>query len=543
MSQRYSVKVRNPFILWLALLLGLALAVTALVIIFLIAPRWQYDLELARANATASARQTATTIANATAVAAATATTAAAQAEIVLLYQAGVAFQEAGQIERAIESFSGVIARAPAYEDAAARLAVLTARVQSDAAATAQAIPTATAQALAVRYKRAAGLVNLQRWVAAQVELQAIFDIDPAYKDVQILLATVNAEATLLPPTATWTPSPTPTITPTPRPTLTPRGILTPTPTVPLATADATGTAAAATVSAFLSATPTPTRAAASTPNVTATTLVTTAQAIGTRTAQVKTELVATAQAIATTQAIATVQAANPPRTNAKDGAVYLYVPAGEFLMGSTDTDTNAADDEKPQHTVYLDSFWVMQTEVTNAKYGRCVTAGACTAPANKRWQESSYADHPVVNVNWKQAQSYCAWAGGRLPTEAEWEKAARGTDGWIYPWGNEAPDAQRANFSNNVRDTTPVGSYHAGASRYGALDMAGNVWEWTASLYKPYPDNRADSREDPISTDVLALRGGAWDNYQLHVRVAARYRNYPGFTNGSFGFRCARSP
>ena len=166
------------------------------------------------------------------------------------------------------------------------------------------------------------------------------------------------------------------------------------------------------------------------------------------------------------------------------DGMVLVYVPAGEFRMGSAGSDSQAQDNEKPQHTVYLDAFWMDRTEVTNALYALCVKAGACQPPlsVNYSWRESYYGNsqydgYPVVYVSWKDAAAYCEWAGRWLPTEAEWEKAARGTDGRLYPWGNAEPDANRLNFNGNV-DARAVGSYPSGASPYGALDMAGNVWE-----------------------------------------------------------------
>ncbi len=227
----------------------------------------------------------------------------------------------------------------------------------------------------------------------------------------------------------------------------------------------------------------------------------------------------------------ATAQAAGGPWVNDQDGASYVYVSVGEFLMGSTDADLNAGIDEKPQHTVSLDGFWIMQTEATNAQYEKCVAARGCTAPHGTRWQKSGYADHPVVNVDWAQADAYCRWAGGRLPTEVEWEKAARGTDGRIYPWGNEAPDGQRANFDSNVGDTEPVGSYPSGASPYGALDMAGNVWEWVADWYDTSGGDRV-------------LHGGGWSNNADLLRVAYRLNLDTTFWgNRDFGFRCVAVP
>ncbi|NLI41381.1 MAG: SUMF1/EgtB/PvdO family nonheme iron enzyme, partial [Caldisericales bacterium] len=169
-----------------------------------------------------------------------------------------------------------------------------------------------------------------------------------------------------------------------------------------------------------------------------------------------------------------------------KDEMLMVYVPAGEFEMG----DEDGALDEQPVHTVYLDEYWIDQTEVTNGQYERCVAADSCTVPKSSYsstrdsyYGNRSYADYPVIYVDWNQADAYCKWAGGRLPTEAEWEKASRGTDGRDYPWGDSI-DENHANYDGNIGDTSEVGRYPKGASPYGALDMAGNVWEWVSDWY-----------------------------------------------------------
>jgi formylglycine-generating enzyme required for sulfatase activity len=160
------------------------------------------------------------------------------------------------------------------------------------------------------------------------------------------------------------------------------------------------------------------------------------------------------------------------------DGAVMVYVPAVEFTMGSTDADRDARDEEKPAHAVDLDAFWIDKTEVTNAQYQKCVKTGACEEPTCWDNADLNGAGQPVVCVTWHDAQAYAAWAEGRLATEAEWEKAARGTDGRLYPWGDEDADCDKANFKGCAGRTVAVGSYPDGAGPFGALDMAGNAWE-----------------------------------------------------------------
>jgi formylglycine-generating enzyme required for sulfatase activity len=216
-----------------------------------------------------------------------------------------------------------------------------------------------------------------------------------------------------------------------------------------------------------------------------------------------------------------------------KDGMTLLYVPAGEFTMG----------EGSETHKVDLPAFWIDQTEVTNAMFKKCVDAGECTSPSDtNHFSNSSYANHPVVYVDWKQANAYCSWVDRRLPTEAEWEKAARSTDGRTYPWG-EGIDCNKANYQSScVGDTSPVGSYKSGKSLYGAYDMAGNVWEWVSSLYKPYPYDASDGREDMSSSDSRVLRGGSWYGSYNVARSADRNRVTPVNTYFNFGFRCARS-
>lgn len=230
------------------------------------------------------------------------------------------------------------------------------------------------------------------------------------------------------------------------------------------------------------------------------------------------------------------------------DGMRLLYVPAGEFWMGSDDRDA----DEQPQHSVYLDSFWIDETEVTNAMYAACVAAGACSPPVTNAsstrdayFGNPDFDTYPVVFVSWTQAGEYCAWAGRRLPSEAEWEKAARGDDGRICPWGNQAPDDLLLNYNMLYSDTTSVGSFTQGASPYAALDMAGNVWEWVSDWYdsRYYQDAPADNPSGPESGSRHVLRGGSWYYDLNYIRAAFRFSANASTTLNDVGFRCALTP
>jgi formylglycine-generating enzyme required for sulfatase activity len=225
-------------------------------------------------------------------------------------------------------------------------------------------------------------------------------------------------------------------------------------------------------------------------------------------------------------------------------GVTMRLVPAGSFTMGSD----NGGADERPVHKVTLADYYMDVYEVTYSRYKACIDAGDCTPPQGTfqqntdEYDNSSYAKYPIAHVDWNQAKAYCEWRGARLPTEAEWEKAARGTDGRTYPWG-EGIDKTIADYNNNVGNTTPVGSYENGKSPYGMYDMAGNVWEWVSSLYQPYPYNASDGREDLSALGNRVLRGGSWGNDNRNVRSAYRYWYLPMFRNSLIGFRCARTP
>jgi serine/threonine-protein kinase len=225
---------------------------------------------------------------------------------------------------------------------------------------------------------------------------------------------------------------------------------------------------------------------------------------------------------------------------------VMVYVPAGPFTMGSN----SGYPDEGPVHTVTLGAYWIDKIEVPNGAYALCVQAGACKPPAHKTsngrdvyFGNPDTADYPVIFVNWDDAKTYCEWAGGRLPTEAEWEKAARGTDGRTYPWGNAAPEQDLANFGNNHLDTTADGDYPAGVSPYEALDMAGNVWEWTADWYSAeyYAQSPAENPSGPETGTLKVLRGGSWNFDAPGARTTYRLSKAPTFVSADIGFRCVR--
>ncbi len=247
---------------------------------------------------------------------------------------------------------------------------------------------------------------------------------------------------------------------------------------------------------------------------------------------------------------------------NEKDGSILVYIPAGEFTMGSNDGD----DDEKPMHTVYLDGYYISKYEITNKQYKQFCDETVREYPKDPEEFTginnyfSSYPNYPVVEVSWNDAVAYCDWAGLRLPTEAEWQKGARGTDGRKYPWGNSEPNGSQCNYDDkslskyydynwidkNVNDgyafTSPVGNYSSGASPYGLMDMSGNVWEWVNDWYGEdyYSVSPKSNPKGPSSGSSRVLCGGSWLNPDYSIRSSYRNYNIPTYCWRNCGFRPA---
>ena len=221
---------------------------------------------------------------------------------------------------------------------------------------------------------------------------------------------------------------------------------------------------------------------------------------------------------------------------------------ASEFLMGSDpQKDKDAQKVEQPQHTVYLDEYSIGKTPVTVAQFAAFVKA--TDHEGRDALDLKRKADHPVMNVTWDEAVVFCQWASevtGKqiaLPSEAQWEKAARGADGRLYPWGNQAPDASYCNFGNHVKGTTPVGQYSPkGDSPYGCADMAGNVWEWCADWYGAdyYASSPAQNPTGPANGSARVLRGGAFCDAPSYGRCCSRHGDLPSYHCCGDGFRVA---
>ena len=268
----------------------------------------------------------------------------------------------------------------------------------------------------------------------------------------------------------------------------------------------------------------------------------------------------ATVTAVAPGQADTNAEAGST-RTSPADGMIEAFIPAGVFTMGGVDA--RAAENEKPAHQVSMPGFWMDKVEVTNGMYALCANAGACRLPQeyrsnsrDKYYGDAQFNNYPVVYVTWLQAKTYCEWAGRRLPTEAEWERAARGDDTRVYPWGDQLPDASRANFSNLVGDTASVGNSPAGVSPFGILDMSGNVAEWTNDIYSGtyYTSSMATNPQGPGGeSNNRVVRGGTYQDVKSDIRVSKRSSvpgsdpnalinsaEWLGTFSPKIGFRCA---
>ena len=242
-----------------------------------------------------------------------------------------------------------------------------------------------------------------------------------------------------------------------------------------------------------------------------------------------------------------------PPTS--KDGAPMVEVPAGSFPMGVPAGARDGGRDEYPRHDVFVDTFVIDKFEVTNGRYLEFVKSTGHRVPQNPRnparnlWQGDSITDslidRPVINVDWFDAEAYCRWAGKRLPTEAEWEKAAKGTSDRRFPWGNVEPTSKHLNYNQQwigERTLMPVGSYEAGKSPYGLYDMAGNVWEWVNDWYdaRYYEKSPKKNPKGPDTGTKKVIRGAGWQNESPTVRIFTRVESDPAVRNESTGFRCA---
>ncbi len=220
------------------------------------------------------------------------------------------------------------------------------------------------------------------------------------------------------------------------------------------------------------------------------------------------------------------------------DGSQLAYVPAGDFIMGM-------GIGNAPQKTVSLDSYWIGVTDVTNKQYAQCVVTGNCAAPAQEIgtpvYTNPDYGDYPAVGVTWDMAANYCKWAGGSLPSEAQWEKAARGPNGGVYPWGNDNAGCDLLNFLGCLGHGSGVLSYPAGRSPYGLFDMEGNVYQWVNDFYDPnyYDSMPAQNPTGPAGGDMRVIRGSSFEADTTQLLSAIRHFGAPAYHSRDLGFRC----
>jgi formylglycine-generating enzyme required for sulfatase activity len=254
---------------------------------------------------------------------------------------------------------------------------------------------------------------------------------------------------------------------------------------------------------------------------------------------------------------------AGSERVSSADGMIEVFIPQGSFQMGGLDS--RAGTDEKPVHKVDMKGYWIDKVEVTNAMFLLCVQAGVCSPPQftssetrTSYFNNPDYNNFPVVNVTWDSARQYCEWAGRHLPTEAEWEYAARGNTINTFPWGENKPDGTRANFNYMLGDTNQVGSYSSGASSFSVLDMAGNVLEWTSDFYGAefYASGSTSNPSGPLARPGYfnrVVRGGSYADTEADIRIPNRASllgpdfeaelgsvAYLGEFSSRIGFRCA---
>ncbi|MDT3776173.1 formylglycine-generating enzyme family protein [Nitrospira sp. MA-1] len=245
-----------------------------------------------------------------------------------------------------------------------------------------------------------------------------------------------------------------------------------------------------------------------------------------------------------------------PQEIVGKDGAPMVLIPEGIFPMGVPKAARDGGLDERPNHDVFVSTFYMDKYELTNGRYLQFVTETGHRTPQHptdpKRglWKQNmmpeSVTDLPVINVDWKDAEAYCHWAGKRLPTEAEWEKAAKGPNDWRFPWGDVEPTLDHLNFNQSWRGEatlTQVGIYEKGKSPYGIYDVAGNVWEWVADWYEAdyYSKSPARNPPGPETGTYKVLRSSGWQGETPQVRIFTRIKSLPTDRNNSTGFRCAK--